>query len=80
MARRPMKRVPKSTGKAKSNRRVELDHPYARSAIGAKQERERDYWTRELSALHARMQRLKARNAVDALFSASDPELNRRYT
>lgn len=42
------------------------------------QERELDYWTREFDALHARMQTPKARRAVDALFSATDAELNRR--
>jgi prevent-host-death family protein len=42
------------------------------------QERELDYWTREFNALHARMQTHKARVAVDALFSATDAELNRR--
>lgn len=41
------------------------------------QEREIDYWTREFDALHARMQTRKARQAVDALFSATDAELNR---
>jgi prevent-host-death family protein len=42
------------------------------------QERELDYWTREFQVLHARMQTRKARQAVDALFSATDAELNRR--
>lgn len=42
------------------------------------QERELDYWTRQFDALHARMQTHKARQAVDALFSATDAELNRR--
>lgn len=42
------------------------------------QERELDYWTREFDALHARMQSHEARRAVDALFSATDTELNRR--
>jgi prevent-host-death family protein len=42
------------------------------------QERELDYWTREFDALHARMQTHKARRAADALFSATDAELNRR--
>jgi prevent-host-death family protein len=41
------------------------------------QERELDYWTREFDALHARMQTQKARRAVDALFTATDAELNR---
>ena len=40
------------------------------------QERELDYWTRELDALHARMQTRKARRAVDALFSAIETNLN----
>lgn len=44
------------------------------------QERELDYWTREFHALHARMQTEEARQAVDALFSATDAELNRRDT
>jgi prevent-host-death family protein len=44
------------------------------------QERELDYWTREFHALHARMQTPEARQAVDALFSATDAELNRRGT
>jgi prevent-host-death family protein len=44
------------------------------------QERELDYWTLEFDALHARMQTRKARQAVDALFSATDAELNRRGT
>jgi prevent-host-death family protein len=44
------------------------------------QERELDYWTREFHALHARMQTSDARQAVDALFSATDAELNRRDT
>ena len=44
------------------------------------QERELDYWTREFHALHARMQTSEARQAVDALFSATDAELNRRDT
>ena len=44
------------------------------------QERELDYWTREFHALHARMQTTEARQAVDALFSATDAELNRRDT
>jgi prevent-host-death family protein len=42
------------------------------------EERELDYWTREFHALHARMQTKEAREAVDALFSATDAELNRR--
>lgn len=42
------------------------------------QERELDRWAREFDALHARMQTDKARQAVDALFSATDAELNRR--
>jgi prevent-host-death family protein len=42
------------------------------------QQRELDHWTREFNALHARMQTPKARKAVDALFCASDVELNRR--
>jgi hypothetical protein len=40
------------------------------------QERELDYWTRELHAPHARMQTRKARRAVDALFSATETNLN----
>lgn len=44
------------------------------------QERELDYWTREFQVLHARMQTPDARAAVDALFSATDAELNRRET
>jgi prevent-host-death family protein len=44
------------------------------------QERELDYWTREFRALHARMQTQEARQAVDALFSATDAELNHRGT
>jgi prevent-host-death family protein len=44
------------------------------------QERELDYWTREFQAVHARMQTQNAREAVDALFSATDVELNRRGT
>jgi prevent-host-death family protein len=44
------------------------------------QERELDYWTREFDALHARMQTPEARRAVDAMFSATDAELNRRGT
>lgn len=44
------------------------------------QERELDYWAREFDALHARMQTPEARQAVDALFSATDAELNRRDT
>lgn len=44
------------------------------------QERELDYWTREFDALHARMQTRNARRAVDALFAATDAELNRRST
>lgn len=44
------------------------------------QERELDYWTREFDALHTNMQGHKARQAVDALFSATDAELNRRDT
>ena len=42
------------------------------------EERELDYWTREFDVLHARMQTRKARRAVDALFSATATELNRR--
>jgi prevent-host-death family protein len=42
------------------------------------QERELDYWTREFTALHSKMQSQKARHAVDALFSATDAELNRK--
>lgn len=42
------------------------------------QERELDYWTREFHTLHASMQTHQAREAVDALFSATDAELNRR--
>ena len=42
------------------------------------QERELDYWTREFNALHAGMQTQGARDAVDALFSATDTELNRK--
>jgi prevent-host-death family protein len=44
------------------------------------QERELDYWTREFHVLHARMQTQDAREAVDALFSATDAELNRSDT
>lgn len=44
------------------------------------QERELDYWAREFDALHARMQTSKARRTVDALFSATDAQLNRRDT
>lgn len=44
------------------------------------EERELDYWTREFEALHARMQSHEARRAVDALFSATDAELNRTDT
>jgi prevent-host-death family protein len=44
------------------------------------QERELDYWTREFQSLHARMQTPEARQAVDALFSATDAELNRGDT
>ena len=42
------------------------------------QERELDYWTREFDALYARMQTRKARQAVDALFYATDTKLNSR--
>ncbi len=42
------------------------------------QERELDHWNREFDALHARMQNPQARQAVDALFSATDTELNHR--
>ena len=42
------------------------------------QQRELDYWTREFHAFHDRMQTQEAREAVDALFSATDAELNRR--
>lgn len=42
-----------------------------------REERELDHWTREFDALHAKMQTRKARQAVDALFSATDAELNR---
>jgi len=48
------------------------------SSERSSQERELDYWTREFDALHARIQTPKARQAVDALFSATDAELNRR--
>lgn len=41
-------------------------------------ERELDYWTREFDTLHARMQTHEARQAVDALFAATEAELNRR--
>lgn len=44
------------------------------------EERELDYWTGEFDALHTRMQDRKAHQAVDALFSATDTELNRRDT
>lgn len=44
------------------------------------QERELDHWTREFQTIHARMQTREARQAVDALFSATDAELNRRGT
>jgi prevent-host-death family protein len=44
------------------------------------QERELDYWTREFDALQAKMQTRKARQAADALFSATDAELNHRDT
>jgi prevent-host-death family protein len=44
------------------------------------QERELDYWTRQFEALQAGMQTHKARQAVDALFSATDAELNRKDT
>jgi prevent-host-death family protein len=43
-----------------------------------REERELDHWTREFDALHSRMQTPEARQAVDALFSATDAELNRR--
>lgn len=42
------------------------------------QEHALNYWTREFDSLHARMQTRRAREAVDALFSASDAELNHR--
>lgn len=42
------------------------------------EQRELDYWTREFDALHVRMQAPKARKVVEALFSATDAELNRR--
>ena len=44
------------------------------------QERELDYWAREFDTLHAQMQTQESRQAVDALFSATDAELNRRGT
>lgn len=44
------------------------------------QEQQLDYWRREFNALHARMQTQNAREATDALFSATDAELNRRKT
>ena len=44
------------------------------------QQRELDHWTREFHSLHARMQTPEARQVVDALFSATDAELNRRDT
>ena len=34
------------------------------------------YWAREFDVLHARMQTQQARQAVDALFSATDAEIN----
>lgn len=52
--------------------------PGKRSASGqTSQEHKRDYWRREFDALHAKMQCQKARQAVDALFSATDAALNR---
>jgi prevent-host-death family protein len=42
------------------------------------QERELDYWTREFDAVYARMQTRKARQAGNALFSATDAELNHK--
>ena len=44
------------------------------------QELELDRWTRDFLDLHAKMQTHAARKAVDALFSASDAELNRKRT
>ncbi len=44
------------------------------------EERELDYWTREFDALHAKMQTRKARQSVDALFSATDAEQNRKVS
>jgi hypothetical protein len=38
---------------------------------------ELDHWNRELDTLYAKMQSDEARHAIDALFSASDDELNR---
>ena len=82
------KRIPKSSSrKAKTGQFVELGTRYRRDVVVTKnaarvlvtsQERELDYWTREFGALHARMQTHKARGAVDALFSATDADLNRR--
>jgi prevent-host-death family protein len=42
------------------------------------EQRELDRWTREFTAMHARMQSSRSRRTVDALFSATDGELNRR--
>lgn len=44
------------------------------------QERELDRWTRDFRRLHAKMQTQGARKAVDALFCATDAELNRKRT
>lgn len=54
---------------------------WARRALKSErtsQERELDYWIREFDAIHARMQTRRARQAVDALFCATDAKLNRR--
>lgn len=42
------------------------------------EERQIEYWTREFDALYTKMQTRAARQAADALFSATDAELNRR--
>jgi hypothetical protein len=46
------------------------------SSTRSSKEHQVRYWTREFDALHARMQTRKARQAVNALFSATDAVLN----
>lgn len=74
VVKRTLKRVPKrSAPKFESGQFVKADKQYG-CDVGAMQ---LDYWIREFNVLHSRMQSHKAHQAIDAMFSADDAELNR---
>ena len=78
MAKRTVNNIPKSPGR---DVRQPVPATQANKLVSnerTSQECEFDCWTRAIEGLHARMQSPGARQAVDALFSATEVELNRR--